>query len=281
MVKMIMKIGLYFSLLISNLYSASIAGEYQNDNAKLEINKDLSFSYFNVNKDNGRTCSIMNEKFKIEGNNLVWNSNETDCKISLTNMNNDSVNLNISEYGCNLYYCGMGVEIEEGVYTKGKNNSLPKEPDTKTRYGFKGFYLGDNYEESCNKLENILKNDFPESKYNKKIVNMFNSNIISCGDYKYMYLTPGKDLQTIVKIDVDPEFFGYKSGVKIEKFAQDLMNALDWIDGFDVERITYKNEQFTTLTKKDAENGFILTISTSPFGLDITLIQIEKEKYSF
>ena len=97
-----------------------IAGLYKKGSASLEVNQDLSFNYNSVNERNGNMCSIENEKFKLENGNFVWNSKENSCKITLSNGNKNSVNLNVVGNECN-YYCGNNAYIIDGIYTKEKS----------------------------------------------------------------------------------------------------------------------------------------------------------------
>lgn len=100
--------------------SNDIAGLYKKGSAFLEVNQDLSFNYNSVNERNGNMCLIEGEKFKLENGNFVWNSKESSCKITLSNGNKNSVNLNVTGNECN-YYCGNNAYIIDGIYTKEKN----------------------------------------------------------------------------------------------------------------------------------------------------------------
>lgn len=106
--------------------SNSIQGTYEKGSASIEINQNLSFNYSSVNERNGNLCSIEDGKFKVENTNLVWNSNEYDCKIIISNTNKNSINFNFTGNGCNAY-CGSNAYIVDGLYKLTSNTKVSEE----------------------------------------------------------------------------------------------------------------------------------------------------------
>ena len=97
-----------------------ILGVYTKDEASIKVNQDLSFEYISVNELTANTCSIENEKFKVENGNLVWNSQEADCKIQVSKSNKNNINFSSSGEGC-FSYCGVSAYFVNGIYQKEKN----------------------------------------------------------------------------------------------------------------------------------------------------------------
>lgn len=100
---------------------SSIEGVYENGGASILIRPDLTFNYDEVNPRSTNMCMI-DEKFTKKGEILVWQSDESDCKIEIIQVAKNKITLtkssiNKEDDGCN-YYCGMNMSIEEGEYTK-------------------------------------------------------------------------------------------------------------------------------------------------------------------
>lgn len=104
--------------------SSNIEGVYERGEASIRINSDLTFVYDNIDPNSANMCNIMDEKFIKKGKTLFWQSEETDCKIEIKEVSKKTIKLTTSsvgdeDSGCS-YYCGMGLDIEDGEYTKSK-----------------------------------------------------------------------------------------------------------------------------------------------------------------
>jgi hypothetical protein len=99
--------------------SNDILGTYISGNASLVVNKDLSFEYSSINESNGNLCLISDEKFKLDNGNLIWNSQEYNCKMKISNVTKDTIDIATNGDEC-FSYCGMNAFIIEGKFKKNK-----------------------------------------------------------------------------------------------------------------------------------------------------------------
>ncbi len=171
-----------------------ILGVYTKDEASIKVNQDLSFEYISVNELTANTCSIENEKFKVENGNLVWNSQEADCKIQVSKSNKNNINFSSSGEGC-FSYCGVSAYFVNGIYQKEKNivkqqtvnvnePVTEKEKSETKQLTFKDFYLGMDKSDIPSQIELVKgakMSDYDDSfQYEDK-----NNNLIKIDDFEF------------------------------------------------------------------------------------------------
>ncbi len=95
----------------------NIVGSYALKESSITINSDLSFVYINVNPTNGNMCSIESQKFSKVNKIFIWQSEEANCGLEITQTKSNQINLSTRGEEC-YYFCGMNAYIEEGNHKK-------------------------------------------------------------------------------------------------------------------------------------------------------------------
>jgi hypothetical protein len=90
-------------------------------NCRLMKHSENNFKNYNssitIDESNGNLCLISDEKFKLDNGNLIWNSQEYNCKMKISNVTKDTIDIATNGDEC-FSYCGMNAFIIEGKFKK-------------------------------------------------------------------------------------------------------------------------------------------------------------------